>query len=129
MLNPINSLYYQYFWWQRRHGHKDIAVYTALIFLCLCISINIQSSLQLIFYFSNFQDSTIQNYLTDGIVVAIISYIIFVIIIKRRYRIIIRDYKYESIYQSIFAILFAIYSLFSTLFVLWVMMSFDNKLF
>ncbi|MDE5976322.1 MAG: hypothetical protein K2G69_07220 [Muribaculaceae bacterium] len=125
MINPIKSLFFQYYWWQAYMGHKDIPAPMALCFMLLFLMIYLFSILILIdSYFIELNKRVMDIIMGASIgIIALMLY--FNIIYKGKYKEFIYDKRYATITQGIFAILYIIMAIGS--FILSLLLSGGNK--
>ena len=115
MINPIKSLYYQYFWWQRKQSgpYQDIAQWSALSFLVISIELYqlpiIYRLLELLIkgseYFYLEEDINTSLMVVHAIILG--CYLLN----KKNWKRIVRNKKYNTMPQKILAILFPIFGL------------------
>ena len=110
MLNPIKSLYYQYFWWQRRYGHRDMAIWSALSFMIVCISMYVVPLVKLFFYLFFYKAPIWSKFFQHTVFILAILILMYNIVLHKKYLEIIKDRRYKTKLQSIFAVFFIIFS-------------------
>lgn len=115
MVNPIKSLYYQYFWWQRKQSgpYQDIAQWSALSFLVIWIEVY---QIPIIYRLLRLVIKGRENFdLVEDINTSLM--VVHAIILgcyllnKKNWKRIVRNKKYNTLSQKIFAILFPIFGL------------------
>lgn len=110
MINPIKSLFFQYYWWQEHMGHKDIPAPMALCFMMFLLLFYIDSILTIIQYFL-LRDILIDVFGPTLIIVIIIGILLYRdIIYKEKYKKFIYDKRYSTLFQGVGAILFIIFA-------------------
>ena len=111
MLNPVKSLFFQYYWWQSRHGRKSDPFIDALGMFTMCI---ILYTLEIVTLF----DCIIIHFsfylrVIEAIIIIFLFYLLYTLLYKREYKKILKDRRYHTRGQRIMALLFAVGSLLS----------------
>ena len=115
MVNPIKSLYYQYFWWQRKQSgpYQSIAEWSALGFLVMCIELYqfpiIYRLLELLIKGDEYFD--LEKDINTSLIVVHAIILGCYLLNKKNWKRIVRNKKYNTMPQKIFAILFPIFGL------------------
>ncbi len=111
MVNPIKSLYYQYFWWQRKHG-RDRGSADLLAFGSLVISIELYQ-VGVIYLLLRFLpiDNDLKGNINKAMIGVLFIVLYYYLIYKKNWKRIVRNKKYNTMSQKIFAIFFPIFGL------------------
>ena len=112
MVNPIKSLYYQYFWWQRKQSgpYQGVAQWSALSFLVISIELYQATVIYLLLRFLPIDIYLIGN-INKAMVGVLFIVLYYYLIYIKNWKRIVRNKKYNTMSQKIFAIFFPIFGL------------------
>ncbi len=106
MLNPIKSLFFQFYWWQRKHGQKGNEIYNTMGVITLTIEVYVFATFWLLN--SLFLEDRLDIRIAYGILIFIMLPILYALLYKNKYKKIIIDKRYNTLAQTILSYVFVL---------------------